>query len=83
MQSQCGSGRVKLIPVPSAETTSWTFVLNAKHRKRKVAQKNATLLGVAATTPSISIVYRDGSRRGRHALLTIQRGLSKNMVNEQ
>ena len=67
MQLQCGSGKENKMPVLSVEIISWTFVLNAKHPKKKEVQRIVMLLGDRVTMPSISIVSQDGLRRGRRA----------------
>eukprot|EP00730_Choanoeca_flexa_P019027 TRINITY_DN9279_c0_g1_i4.p1 TRINITY_DN9279_c0_g1~~TRINITY_DN9279_c0_g1_i4.p1 ORF type:complete len:130 (+),score=11.68 TRINITY_DN9279_c0_g1_i4:48-437(+) len=52
-------------------------VSNAKLIKPQPQATNVRSPGVCATTLSISIAFRGGSRRGRYALLTTQNGISK------
>ncbi|KAJ7963297.1 RING-box protein 1a-like [Quillaja saponaria] len=71
------------IIVQSVGTTSWIFALNVKLIKLVLLAKNALLLGVCATMPSISIASADGLKHVKCAHSTTVSGSSRSMATKR
>ena len=80
MQLPSGHGTSTSTTALFVGTISWIFALNASRIRR--ATKSALSHGASAITPSISIAFRDGLRRGRFARSITGTGSFKNTVNE-